>query len=222
MALIYNGTEITKVIYNGTELTSLIYNGTEIFNQERTYIYKARAARVGTTALSTPDSTGKFSASGKAFMLCFPNDVDTTGNGVTLYDCMGKNIKSMKLYMNRTNIYPSSDAGNTAWSYGVPISNTGLSTIYNRSSTNRIDKAFPTPASPGLIDMALSTSELLDIFDRNNLVELSSSSGSGVNALTAGNYWAFGARCLYPPSGAVSFRCDCVNYDDCYVEIVAN
>ena len=73
MALIYNGTEINKVIYNGTELTSLIYNGTEIFNQERTYIYKARAARVGTTALSTPDSTGKFSASGKAFMLCFSN-----------------------------------------------------------------------------------------------------------------------------------------------------
>lgn len=222
MPLIYNGTQITKVIYNGTELTSLIYNGTEIFKSETTYIYKARAARVGTTNLSTPNSSGIFSASGQAFMLCFPDDVDTTGNNVTLYNCMAKTIKSMKLYMYRTNTYASSAAGNTAWSYGVSISNRGIATIYYRSSTNMINKAFPTPSAAGIIDMGLTTAELQNIFAQSNRVALSDASGSGVNALTAGNYWAFGARCLYPPSGAVQFRCDCVNYNDCYVEIVAS
>ena len=222
MALIYNGTTVTAVKFGTTNLTKVICNGVTVWESTKTYRYKAAAARYGTTSLNLPSTAGNFSISNQAGMWCFPDATDTTGYGVSLSECMSKTITSMIFYFYRTNTYAYSSPNNTCWTYNVSISNSGMSSIYNRSASYHFDKAPSTPSAAGVMDSGLTTEELKAIFASECRKQYSDSSGSGCNALTAGYYYNFGLRCLYPPSGAVQFRCNNVDYDDAYIEIVAS
>ena len=222
MALTYNGTNITAVKFGSTNLTKVICNGVTVWESSKTYRYKAKAVRIGTTSLGTPSSAGNFSISNQACMWCFPDAVDTTGYNVTLSTCMGKSITSMKFFFYRTNTYAYSAAGNTAWTYNVQINNSGIAAIYNRNNGSYYNQAPPTPSAVGVMNSGLTTDQLKTIFASGCRKQLTAASGSGCNALTAGYYYSFGLRCLYPPSGAVQFRCNNVDYDDAYVEIVTS
>lgn len=222
MSIKYNGATVTAVKFGSTNLTKVIYNGTTVWESSKTYRYKAKAVRVGTSSLGTPSSAGNFSISNQACIWCFPNAVDTTGYGVTLSACMTKSISSMKFYFYRTNTYAYSDAGNTAWTYNVQINNSGIAAVYNRNNGYYYNQAPATPSAAGLMDSGLTTEQLQAIFASGCLKSLGEASGSGVNALTAGDYYSFGLRCMYPPSGQVQFRCNNVDYDDAYIEIVAS
>ena len=158
-------------------------------------------------------------------MWCFMDENDVTGYSTSLSTCMTKTITSMKFYFYRTNTYGYSSPTNTAWSYNVAITNSGMSSIYNRSASYHFDKAPSTPTAAGVMDSGLTTAELKSIFASGCRKQYTGSSGSGCNALTAGYYYCFGLRCLYPPSGAVQFRCNNVNNTnpyDAYIEIVAS
>lgn len=223
MAINYNNTNITAVKFGSTSLTKVIYNNTTVWESSKTYRYKAKAVRVGSTSLGTPTSGGVFAINtSQACMWCFPNAVDATGNNVTLSACMNKSISSMKFYFYRTTTYGYSSPNNTAWTYNVDINNSGMSAIFNHNNGYHVNRAPSTPTEVGIMDSGLTTAELQAIFASGCLKNLEADSGSGCNALTAGDYYSFGLRCLYPPSGAVQFRCNNVDYDDAYIEIVAS
>lgn len=221
MPLIYNGSTVKNVLWGQEVVKKVVYGSTTVFENEVTYRYKAKAARLGTDSLELPTAEGVYTINNKACMWCFKDVSDVTGNGVKLSECMQKTIISMKFMAYRSSVAPSSDPTNTAWSYGVGFSNSGMSIIYNRSATKHVDRALPTPSATGVLDQGLTTAELMNIFAAENLVSVSGSSGSGVNLVDAGDYYCFGVRCKYPPSGAVIFRCNNTSYDDAYIEIVA-
>lgn len=221
MPLVYNGNTVKNVLWGQEVVKKVIYGETTIFESEVLYRYKAKAARYGTTSLELPTGEGVYNINNKACMWCFKDVTDVTGNGVKLSDCMAKTIVSMKFLAYRASIAPSSSPTNTSWSYGVGFSNSGMSVIYNRSATKHVDRALPTPTAEGVLDQGLTTAELQNIFDPDNLVHVDGTSGTGTNAVDAGDYICFGVRCMYPPSGAVIFRCNNVSYDDAYIEIVA-
>ena len=220
MPLVHNGTTIENVVFNGTPLTAVVFNGTTVYQKQtsRTYIYKAKAARCGTTGLGYGTQDGVFRVDNQAGMWCFKNDVDDTNYNVLLSNCLNKNIQSIKFVAYRANTVASSAAGNTSWTYGVTVSNSGISTIYNRG-VNHIDRALTTPLAVGQVVQDLTTAELQTIFSPAYLNIGVPASGSGVYAMPAGDYWAFGVRALYSP-GQIQFRCDNVNYADAYLEII--
>ena len=222
MALTYNGVTPTAIIYNNTSLSKVICNGVTVWENSKTYRYKAKAVRIGKTSLSTPTSAGNFQINtDQSCMWCFPDENDATGYGVSLSTCMTKTITSMKFYFYRRNTYGYSSPNNCAWTYNVQINNSGIAAIHNRNNGYSVDRAPSTPSAAGIMDSGLTTAELQNIFASGCRKQYSDSSGSGCNALTAGYYYSFGLRCLYPPSGAVQFRCNNVDYDDAYIEIVA-
>ena len=223
MPLVYNGTEINNVVYNGTTINTIVYNGTTIYTSSRTYKYKAKAIRCGTDALTFGNSSGVFRVDNQGGMWCFKDDtLDSNGSGITLAQCLAKNITSMKFIAYRANTNAASSAGTTgsAWTYGVNVSNGGITTIWSNTYNNRILRQLPTPSAVGLLDQGLTTSELQTIFSAQYLNNNVSASGSGIYEIPAGNYWAFGCKAQYS-IGQIQFRCDNVNYDDAYIEIVA-
>lgn len=223
MGIKYNGTDITAVKYNGTTIDTFKYNGTVVFQRvtSKTYRYKATAIRCGTSSLGTGNTAGVFRVDNQAGMWCFnAATTDITGYGVTLQNCLSKNITSMKFMAYRANTNAAASAGTSgsAWSYGVKISDGGISTIWNVSATNRILRQLPTPSAVGVLDQGLTTNELKTIFGSGFLYS-TSASGSGIYAIPTGNYWAFGCKAQYS-SGQIQFRCDNVNNNDAYIEIV--
>ena len=229
MALIYNGTTITgdyTVKYGNTSLTKIIYDGKTVWekNTSKTYRYKAKACRYGSTSLQIPTTAGVFTLNSTypCVMFCFEDTTDVTGYNTTLSTCMGKTITAMQMYFYRANTYGYSSPTNTCWTYNQQISNGGMTAINNRHATYHIDQAPPDPTAVGVQNSGLTMAQLKDIFASGCRYQLSSASGSGCNALTANAYYyAFGFRCKYPPSGSPQFRCDNVNYTDVYIEITA-
>lgn len=230
MPFIYNGTTITgsyTVKYGNTSLTKIIYNGQTVWEKitSKTYRYKAKACRYGKTSLQLPTSAGNFtlnSNNNPSVMFCFLDTTDTTGYNTTLSTCMGKTITSMAMYFYRTNVSNYSASTNTCWTYNQQISNGGITAISNRHATYHFDQAPPNPTAVGVQSSGLTTAQLQSVFASGCRYQLTTASGSGVNALTTGYYYAFGFRCMYYPGVAPGFRCDNTNYTDVYVDITAN
>lgn len=226
MPLTYNGNTPQVITYNGNDVKKVIFDGHTVWEKivSRTYRYKAKACRYGNTSLSFPTSAGVFTlnSSNPCVMFCFQDTTDATGYNTSLSTCMTKTITSMAMYFYRANTYGYSASTNTCWTYNQQISNGGMTAIRNRHATYHFDQAPPDPSAVGVQNSGLTTAQLQSIFASSCRYLLSSASGSGCNELTANNYYyAFGFRCLYPPSGSPQFRCDNINYNDVYIDIVA-
>ncbi len=227
MPLTFNGITPNAIKFGTADLTKVIYNGVTVWEKvtSKTYRYKAKAVRIGSNSLSTPTSTGTFQINtNQSCMWCFLDENDVTGYSTSLSICMGKTITSMKFYFYRTNTYGYSSSNNCAWTYNVQINNSGMAAIHNRNNGYNVNRAPSTPSAAGSMDSGLTTAELKNIFASSCRKQYTDTSGSGCNQLTAVNYYSFGLRCLYPPSGAVQFRCNNVNNTnlyDAYIEIVA-
>ena len=222
MPINFNGTGITKINYNGTALSKVIYNGVTVWESTKTYRYKAKAARYGTTSMTSPSSAGNFSVSGKAGVWYFMDTTDVTGNNVKLSDCMNKNISSMKFFFYRTNTYPfNQNAGNTAWTYNIQVNNSGVAAVWYKNNGYYFDQVPPTPTEAGIMDSGLTTNQLKSVFAIGCRKNYTDTAGSGCNQLTPGDYYGIGIRCQNAPSGQISFRCNNIDYDDAYIEIVA-
>ena len=73
MPLVFNGVTPTAIKFGTTDLAKVVYNGVTVWEKvtSRTYRYKCKACRYGTTSLSLPSSAGNFSISNAAGMWCF-------------------------------------------------------------------------------------------------------------------------------------------------------
>lgn len=226
MGLTFNGSTPETITYNGNDVLKVTYDGVTVWEKvtTKTYRYKAKACRYGNTSLQIPTTDGLFTlnSSYPSVMFCFQDTLDVTGYNTKLSDCMNKSISSMVMYFYRANTYAYSASTNTCWTYNQQISNGGMTAITNRHATYHIDQAPPNPTAVGVQNSGLSTAQLKNIFASSCRYLLSTASGSGCNALTANNYYyTFGFRCKWPPSGSPQLRCDNINYNDVYIDIVA-
>ena len=230
MGIIYNGTAVQKVIYNGTELSKVIYNGTTVYESSRTYRYNFAGVLCGESSGisgSYPNGSGNFRINSTyGAMWCVNTaSTDTTGFSTTFAQCMQKNITSMKMFVYRNNTQTFNEtAANSGWIYNTPPTSGGAKAlIMSASSLNaagytHVDTSTPVPATTGLVQVSLNTSQLVTCF-RMTPTTINAAAGHSPSQIPAGTYLTLGLRGLYSNTPQFTWLNNGATYG--YIEIVA-
>lgn len=233
MPLIYNGTTVTDVVYNGSTVTKVVYNGTTVYEKitSRTYRYYFTGVLSGESSGISgtyPSGSGVFRINSTyGAMWCInTGSTDYTGYNTTFANCMNKTITDMKLFVYRNNTQTfNSSAVQSGWIYNTPPTAGGArATIMDASTLNNngythIDTATPVPATAGLVQCSLTTSQLITCF-RMTPTTINAAAGHSPTQIPAGTYNTIGLRGLYSNTPQFKWLANDSAYG--YIEITAD
>lgn len=230
MAIVYNGTTVNNIVYNGTQLSKVIYNGTTVWESSRTMRFNFAGVLVGASDGingTYPNTSGTFRINTNyGAMWCMSTGAtDTLGSGTTFGSAVAMNVTDMKMFVYRANTQTfNTSAVQTAWIYNTPPNAAGARALIMDNSTlnnngyTYVNTATPVPATVGLVQVSLTTAQLVSCF-RMPATTISSAAGHVPTQVPAGTYKTLGLRGLYSNNPQFTWLNQNSTYG--YIEITA-